>query len=1010
MTSLDQQALAPVKAPEDQQSLQWRQWFIYGAYALFAVSLLMASYSRSIAGLKPGEIFLAVFVGAVALRRVLTRDYSFVTTPLDFGFWLLIIVGSWIPLLVLEVRGIYFSKDILRALIGPVLYYLWYRAFLETVPVVTQLKLMTRAILIVLTTISIIGILQFIPVVRDLVEKALLNFYYSQSVFESITNHRPTSVVASWEVLAALAAYALILINQIQTSSDGPAQLGRNWNYILIGMAVINIVALAATQSIAGIIALMVGYALAWVLNRRLARVTTIVLIAGAVGIALASPFLIRRLHGSGSGLSSFLPTWQERFFHWQVVFSTLVSHSTNLIVGVQPAFTYPVSSFNSTESLYLLLLYRGGLIYLLAFVAFMIISLRYLLQLRRQTQGFAHHVVTAVLIIFSVNYLIDLIDAHFVDAGEWQLLMTFLAMAAGIGMQTQQQGAPANVGQPINVQEQPTLKRLAAITLPAAMRRTPALRAGALLGIAAILLSSALAWYHGRHTPPPPQTLAVPILSPTAPNTLENYQKIGTTAWQIDKHVDTTYLQGYAGSVSVQAGDTLPLYISARAPIAYNLDVYRIGWYMGLGGRLYASAHNLHASAQGYWTPQDGLSNCPTCFSDPTTHLIEARWADSYDLATGANWLSGVYLIKLTATGSSTRAESYIPFVVRNDASQSTVLVNLPVNTYEADNIWGGYNLNQHGTQEDYTGTISPDRATQVSFDRPFAASSGAGDFLNWDIHGVRYFERAGLDVSYTTNVDVASHPEQLQQHRVFVTLGHDAYWTNSIYQGLTTARDQGVSMIFLGGGDGHWQARLEPDRTGMPDRTLVSYQVSSTATDPTMKLSADPEYHIDRSLVTAAWSDPVLNRPENALLGLMQGGYVSPDVQTPTWVASPLNPSDQLVSVSGISPGQSLSGNSVGDAFDTVANNGHTPNNLVTLGSAVVLGTSQQVYTADTAYYLANTSLVFDAGSAWWEWALDEFTIPGASQQNITLGNLSLMSLTTNAIRASVPDATFN
>ncbi|HKD77193.1 MAG TPA: N,N-dimethylformamidase beta subunit family domain-containing protein, partial [Ktedonobacterales bacterium] len=500
------------------------------------------------------------------------------------------------------------------------------------------------------------------------------------------------------------------------------------------------------------------------------------------------------------------------------------------------------------------------------AFVAFMIISLRYLSQLRRQTQDFAHHFVTAILIIFSVNYLIDIIDAHFVDAGEWQLLMSFLALATGIGMQVQQQEnavAPASDAQQANTQEETTLKRRTAISLPAAIQRAQYVRAAAVLGVGVILLSSALAWYHGRHTPAPPQPLAVSVFDTGAPVTIENFQNIGTTAWQLDKQVDTTYLQGYAGNVSIQAGDTLPLYISARAPITYNLDVYRIGWYMGLGGRLYASAHNLFANAQGYWSPQDGLSNCATCTTDPTTHLIEARWAQSYDLATGSGWLSGVYLIKLTATGGSTRAESYIPFIIRNDASQSAVLVNLPVNTYEANNIWGGYSLNQHGTQTNYTGAISPDRATQVSFDRPFASSAGAGDFLNWDIHGVRFLERAGLDVSYTTNVDVATHPEQLQQHRVFVTLGHDAYWTNSIYQGLTSARDQGVSLIFLGGGDGHWQARLEPDSAGAPDRTLVSYQVSSTATDPTMRLSADPEYQTDRALVTAAWSDPVLNRP---------------------------------------------------------------------------------------------------------------------------------------------------
>ncbi len=1011
MTSLDEQASAPAIIPESKRSFQWQQWFSYSAYVLFAIALLMANFSRSIAGLKPGEILLALFVGAVALRRVLARDFTFVITPLDYGFWALIVGGSWIPLLALEARGIYLSKDILRSLLGPILYYLWYRAFLETVPVATQLRRMTRIILIVLTTISAIGILQFLPVIRDLMQRALLNLYFSTSLTESYANHRPTSVVGSWEVLAALAVYALILINQVQTSPDGPAQLGRYWNRILIGMAIINIVALATTQSFAGIFALGVGYLIAWALNRRLARVTIVVLSAGAAAIVLALPLFLRRLHGSGSGLSSFLPTWQERFFHWQIVFSTLATHSTNFLVGVQPSFTYPVNSFNSTESLYLLLLYRGGLIYLLAFAVFVFFSLRYLIQLRRQTEGFAHHIITASLIIFIVNYCIDIVDAHFVDAGEWQLLMTLLAMVVGIGTQTGQGViAPAGTEQNVDKQEVPTLKRQAAASLPPsfALHRMPQWRNIVLIGIAILFLSSALAWYKGRHTPAPPTTLDVTIFHPSAPSAKENYQTIGTTAWQIDKHVDTTYLQGYAGSVSIQAGETLPLYISARAPTTYNLDVYRVGWYMGLGGRLYTSVHNLHATAQGYWTAQDGLSNCATCFTDPTTHLIEARWAQSYSLSTGADWLSGVYLIKLTATGGSTRAESYIPFVIRNDGSHSTVLVNLPVNTYEADNLWGGYNLNQHGTQTAVPGTISPDRATQVSFDRPYASSAGAGDFLNWDIYGVRYLERSGFDVSYTTNVDLAGNPQQLEQHRIFVTLGHDAYWTNSIYQGLVSARDQGVSLYFLGGGDGHWQARLAPDSAGMPDRTLICYQVSSSATDPSLRLSADPEYRANHSLVTAAWSDPVLNRPENALLGVMQGGYVDPHAHTPKWEAVTQNPPELLGYVANINPGQSFDGKFVGGAFDTVVDNGHTPDNLVTFGSATVTGTDQQMSVADTTYYLANTTVVFDAGSAWYEWALDEFTIPGASQPNLERGNESLAQLTYYTIYAAVPDMT--
>src|SRR6185437_11608282 len=100
---------------------------------------------------------------------------------------------------------------------------------------------------------------------------------------------------------------------------------------------------------------------------------------------------------------------------------------------------------------------------------------------------------------------------------------------------------------------------------------------------------------------------------------------------------------------------------------------------------------------------------SCKVCYQDPKTHLIEARWPISYHLTIGANWTSGVYLLKIIAANG---AETYAtPLVVRAAHSSATALVNLPVMTYQAYNLWGGYSLYQHKA-----GPMLPGRAVKVS------------------------------------------------------------------------------------------------------------------------------------------------------------------------------------------------------------------------------------------------------------------------------------------------------
>src|SRR4029077_14952028 len=69
--------------------------------------------------------------------------------------------------------------------------------------------------------------------------------------------------------------------------------------------------------------------------------------------------------------------------------------------------------------------------------------------------------------------------------------------------------------------------------------------------------------------------------------------EKPGTTDWLLQNtRVDpkTKYrcpwLEGYCSHTSLRAGDTIQFMVSTNPPSPFVLDLYRLGYYQGKGGR----------------------------------------------------------------------------------------------------------------------------------------------------------------------------------------------------------------------------------------------------------------------------------------------------------------------------------------------------------------------------------------------------------------------------------------
>ncbi|WP_438853804.1 N,N-dimethylformamidase beta subunit family domain-containing protein [Agromyces sp. M3QZ16-3] len=277
--------------------------------------------------------------------------------------------------------------------------------------------------------------------------------------------------------------------------------------------------------------------------------------------------------------------------------------------------------------------------------------------------------------------------------------------------------------------------------------------------------------------------------------------------------------VKGYASAVSVEQGESVGLHVHVASAGSTRYDVYRLGWYQGIGGRRITGG-TFNA------TPQ------PACGTLMPEGTITCDWARSVELHTSEAWASGVYVVVLTR-GTK---QNYASFVVR-DGDRTGALVHLqPTFTYQAYNNFPAdgrtgkslYSFNSFGAT-----TIAGDTSgVKASFDRPYA-NAGAALIVAEEAPMIRYAESRGFDVTYATDLDLHLDPGLLGGQEGMLSVGHDEYWTGEMFTAAERARDAGVDLGYLGANNMYWQVRLEPsETTEVADRVLVCYR--SAELDP--------------------------------------------------------------------------------------------------------------------------------------------------------------------------------
>ena len=485
------------------------------------------------------------------------------------------------------------------------------------------------------------------------------------------------------------------------------------------------------------------------------------------------------------------------------------------------------------------------------------------------------------------------------------------------------------------------------------------------------------------------------------------------SSEWDVSGAGDAS-IQGYATDISVNRGQTVGFKINTPSS-NYRLDIYRMGYYNGNGARLVASVEPSAVLPQ----------NQPACLAHSATGLIDCgNWTESASWAVPANATSGIYFAKAIREDGANTGASHIVFIVRDDTSTSDILFQTADTTWQAYNTYGGNSF--------YTGSPAG-RAYKVSYNRPFntrSVDNGQDWVFNAEYPMVRWLEANGYNVSYFTGVDSDRRGNLIGQHKIFLSNGHDEYWSGAQRANLETARDtDGVHLAFFSGNEVFWKTRWENNIINSSGglgtnsyRTLVCYKETHAGA----KIDPLP------NVWTGTWRDPRFSppadggQPENALMGTI---FTVNDGATTSITVPEADGKMRFwrnTSVASLTTGSSatLPFGTLGYEWDEDLDNGFRPSGLVRLSTTEVAnapvltdyGSNFGSGTANhalTLYKAASGAIVFGAGTVQWAWGLDSNhdragTPINVSMQQATVNLFADMGIQPGAIQSGLLPAT--
>ncbi len=491
------------------------------------------------------------------------------------------------------------------------------------------------------------------------------------------------------------------------------------------------------------------------------------------------------------------------------------------------------------------------------------------------------------------------------------------------------------------------------------------------------------------------------PVTNPVA---CENTQPGNPPSeWDIAGAGDAS-IQGFATDISVGQGETVRFKVDTPAT-DYRLDIYRLGYYGGNGARKVATVQPSAALPQ----------TQPACLSESATGLTDCgNWAESASWDVPADAVSGIYFAKLVREDASRRK----PRGLHRARRRRRLGPAVPDRRTRP-----GRPTTPTAATASTTGSPAG-RAYKVSYNRPFATRGPNPEdwVFNAEYPMVRFLEANGYDVSYFTGVDSDRRGSEVLEHKAFLSVGHDEYWSGAQRANVEAARAAGVHLAFFSGNEVFWKTRWESsiDGSGTAHRTLVSYK----ETHANAKIDPLP------NVWTGTWRDPrAFNpegpNPENALSGqIFTVNCCAYAIEVPASDGRMRFWRNTSVATLGPEASATLPAGTLGYEWDEDLDNGSRPPGLVRMSSTTVnvperildhgstYGPAPATHRL-TLYRHASGALVFGAGTIQWSWGLDGNhdrggSVPDPRMQQATVNLFADMGTQPDTLQGGLTPAT--
>jgi len=251
---------------------------------------------------------------------------------------------------------------------------------------------------------------------------------------------------------------------------------------------------------------------------------------------------------------------------------------------------------------------------------------------------------------------------------------------------------------------------------------------------------------------------------------------------------------------------------------------------------------------------------------------------------------------------------------------------------------------------------------------------------------------------VSYFSDTDSDRRGAEILEHNVFLSVGHDEYWSAAQRANVQAARDAGVHLAFFSGNEIYWKVRREAsvDGSSTPYRTLVCYK-EGTLGERACGGKCDPMSDV----WTGLWRDgcdftPPADgcNPENALSGQISWASTTGTIEVPDTYKNLRFWRNTAVASLSSGATRALAGSSLGYEWDFDQYQASYPPGRVEMSSTVLDGKTHHL----SLYRHTSGALVFGAGTVQWSWGLDGThdrggSTPSADMQQASVNLLAEM-----------------